>query len=175
NYTSLVSLVLKSSCDTLASFPLNCFTTLQRLTIDNCRSLESIFISETSSSLSTLQSLSVGGCEALTSLPQGMDTLTALEYIRLFNLPKLELSFCDGGLPPSLQYILVDFVRITKPVTEWGLQRLTALLGLSIEGDDIVNELLKERMLPISLVGLTIKRDSKTKSLEGNGLRHLSS
>ncbi|RHN66399.1 putative leucine-rich repeat domain, L domain-containing protein [Medicago truncatula] len=58
NYTSLVALYLQKSCDTLTSFPLNCFPILQTLYIDKCRSLESIFISETSSfSSSSLQNL----------------------------------------------------------------------------------------------------------------------
>ncbi|PNX78225.1 NBS-LRR type disease resistance protein [Trifolium pratense] len=178
NYTSLVTLELHRSCHELTSFPLNCFPTLQWLEISACRSLESIFISETSPfSLSTLQYLYVSSCEALKSLPQRMDTLTALESMALFNFPKLKLSFLEQAvLPPNLRrFIVVNSVRITKPVTEWGLQGLTTLSKLRIGGDDIVNMFLKERKLPISLVSLNIENLSETKSLEGNGLRHLSS
>ncbi|CAJ2639059.1 unnamed protein product [Trifolium pratense] len=177
NYTSLVSLELDRSCDELTSFPLNCFPILQRLTISACKSLESIFISETSPfSLLTLQDLSVSSCKALKSLPQRMDTLTDLEYLSVNNFPKLKLSFLKQAvLPPNLRFIRVTSVRITKPVTEWGLQGLTALSSMYIGGDDIVNMFLKEKKLPISLVSLTIENLSETKSLEGNGLRHLSS
>ncbi|XP_058721465.1 putative disease resistance RPP13-like protein 1 [Vicia villosa] len=177
NYTSLVSLHLDNSCNSLTSFPLNCFPMLQNLSISKCRSLESIFISKTSScSLSTLKSFYVNDCETLRSLPQRMDTLTALENIFLCNLPNLNLSLCEGAfLPPSLQSIAVDSVRVTKPVTEWGLHGLTALSLLYIKGDDIVNMLLKESLLPISLVNLEITNLSEMKFLEGNGLRHLSS
>ncbi|CAK8565010.1 unnamed protein product [Lathyrus sativus] len=176
SYTSLVSLHLLRSCNALTSFPLNCFPMLQDLSIRKCRSLESIFISETSCSPSTLKRLRIEDCEALRSLPQRMDTLTALEWITLCNLPNLNLSLCEGAfLPPNLQRIHVDSVRITKPVTEWGLRCLTALSSLEIGGDDIVNLLLKEPLLPISLVSLELQSLSEMKSLEANGLRHLSS
>ncbi|XP_058765134.1 putative disease resistance RPP13-like protein 1 [Vicia villosa] len=158
NYTSLGTLTLED-CNALTSVPLNCFPMLQNFSIYDCNSLESIFISETSScSSSTLQSFHVRDCEELRSLPQRMGTLTALEKIFLRNLPKLNLSLCEGVfLPPNLQSIVVDSVRITKPVTEWGFQCLTALSSLQIMGDDIVNILLKEPLLPISLVSLYIR------------------
>ncbi|XP_058765126.1 putative disease resistance RPP13-like protein 1 isoform X2 [Vicia villosa] len=177
NYTSLNSLELNSSCSALTSFPLNCFPMLQNLTIWKCRSLESIFISETSSCRSsTLQFFDVRECEALRSLPQRMDTLTALEKTFLRNLPNLNLSSCEGAfLPPNLQVIDLDFVRITKPVTEWGFHGLTAVSRMGIGGDDLVNVMLKELLLPITLVSIVFSNLSEMKSLEGNGLRHLSS
>ncbi|XP_050882107.1 putative disease resistance RPP13-like protein 1 isoform X3 [Lathyrus oleraceus] len=177
NYTSLVTLKLEKSCSALTSFPLNCFPVLQDLSIRKCRSLESIFISETSScSSSTLRSFVVNDCEALRSLPQRMDTLTALESITLCILPNLNLSLCEGAfLPPNLQSIIVYSVRITKPVTEWGLQGLTRVRSMNIKGNDIVNMLLKEPLLPISLVSLEFESLFEMKSLEANGLRHLSS
>ncbi|CAK8564996.1 unnamed protein product [Lathyrus sativus] len=177
NYKSLVILVLWNSCNALTSFPLNCFPMLQYLYIKKCRSLESVFISETSScSSSTLQYLEIKDCEALRSLPQRMDTLTALECITLCNLPNLNLSLCEGVfLPPNLQSIHIESVRITKSVTEWGLQGLTCVRSMEIGGDDIVDMFLKEPLLPICLVSLELKSLSEMKSLEGNGLRHLSS
>ncbi|MCH99455.1 NBS-LRR disease resistance protein [Trifolium medium] len=105
-----------------------------------------------------------------------MDTLTSLEYLSVIDFPKLKLSFLKQAfLPPNLQHIEVKSLRIAKPVTEWGLQGLTALSGMNIGGDDIVNLFLKERKLPISLVFLKIQHLSETKFLEGNGLLHLSS
>ncbi|XP_027192844.2 LOW QUALITY PROTEIN: putative disease resistance RPP13-like protein 1 [Cicer arietinum] len=162
NYTSLVNLHLAKSCNSLTSFALDGFPTLRRLHIDSCTNLESIFISKTSLLLPS-------------SLTPRMETLTSLEYLYLKNLPKL--SFCEGAcLPPNLEYIYIGSVRITTPIFEWGLQRLTALSTLSIgSDDDIVNTLLKEILLPISLRDLFIHHLSEIKSFEGNGLRHLSS
>ncbi|XP_058765299.1 putative disease resistance RPP13-like protein 1 [Vicia villosa] len=176
NYTSLVTLRL-DYCNSITSVPLNCFPMLQNFSIYDCNSLESIFISETlPCSSSALKSFHVNSCEELRSLPQRMDTLTTLESLFLKNLPNLNLSLCEGAfLPPNLQSVSVESVRITKPVREWGFQCLTALSSLHIKGDAIVNILLKEPLLPISLVCLEINDLSEMKSLEGIGLRHLSS
>lgn len=63
-----------------------------------------------------------------------------------------------------------------KPITDWGLQHLTALSKLIIgDDDDMVKTLLNNWFLPISLVSLTITHVSKMKSFEVIGLRHLSS
>jgi hypothetical protein len=203
NYTSLVTLGLQNSCDGLTCFPLDGFPALQKLYIEDCKSLESIFISETSSSQPPmLQKLSLHSCKALISLPKWMDTLATLVELDVYNcqalglLPRLDtltslkslsligpqelmLSFSEGHfLPPNLQSIYIESTSITMPpMTEWGLQSLNALSRLTLIGgdDDIVNTLLKVPLLPISLVRLSISELSATKSLEGNGLRHLSS
>ncbi|RHN66164.1 putative P-loop containing nucleoside triphosphate hydrolase, leucine-rich repeat domain, L [Medicago truncatula] len=153
---------------------------LQWLVIDGCTGLESIFISESSSDHpSTLQSLSVYSCKALISLPQRMDTLTTLERLHFYHLPKLEFALYEGVfLPPKLQTIYITSVRITKmpPLIEWGFQSLTYLSNLYIkDNDDVVHTLLKEQLLPISLVFLSISNLSEAKCLDGNGLRYLSS
>ncbi|AES69724.1 putative P-loop containing nucleoside triphosphate hydrolase, leucine-rich repeat domain, L [Medicago truncatula] len=180
NYTSLLELKLNGSCGSLSSFPLNGFPKLQLLHIEGCSGLESIFISEISSDHpSTLQNLGVYSCKALISLPQRMDTLTSLECLSLHQLPKLEFAPCEGVfLPPKLQTISIKSVRITKmpPLIEWGFQSLTYLSKLYIkDNDDIVNTLLKEQLLPVSLMFLSISNLSEMKCLGGNGLRHLSS
>ncbi|XP_058721458.1 putative disease resistance RPP13-like protein 1 [Vicia villosa] len=173
NYTSLVTLYLKNCCDSLTSFQLNGFPVLQTLSIEGCSSLESIFISENASlGLSTLQSLQVKNCDALRSLPQRMDTLIALGSLTLNNL-----SLCCevACLPPKLQFMHIESLRTTTPVSEWGFQNLYTLYDLHIGGDNIVNTLLKEHLLPNFLVSLTITNLSEMKCLEGNGLQHISS
>ncbi|XP_058788540.1 putative disease resistance RPP13-like protein 1 [Vicia villosa] len=174
NYTSLVSLYMCDSCDSLTSFPLDCFPALQRLGIHGCRSLNSIFISESPSRRqSTLQSLQITSLESESlNVNLRLDTLTNLERLDL--CCSGELSFREGVcLPPKLQSIDVSF-RETKPhVKEWGLQDLTALSSLSIrERGEMDNTLKMDSFLPISLVSLTVYGNM---SFEGNGLRHLSS
>ncbi|XP_024635166.1 putative disease resistance RPP13-like protein 1 [Medicago truncatula] len=178
NYTSLVTLHLWNSCYALTSFPLDGFPALQDLSIYGCKNLESIFITKNSSHLpSTLQSFAVYECDELRSLTLPIDTLISLERLLLGDLPELTLPFCKGAcLPPKLRSIDINTVRIATPVAEWGLQHLTSLSSLYIGGDDdIVNTLLKERLLPISLVSLYISNLCEIKSFDGNGLRHLSS
>ncbi|KAJ1381354.1 Leucine-rich repeat domain superfamily [Sesbania bispinosa] len=179
NYTSLETLEIIDSCHSLTSFPLDGFPVLQRLFICRCSCLESIFISESSSLLPlSLQSLIVYDCKALRSLPQQIDTMVALDYLSLTKLPKLEWSISKGAcLPPKLRSFEIISLRLQPPtaINEWGLQSLTALSYMRIGSDDIVNNLLKGNLLPISLVSLRISDLSEMKSLYGNGLQHLSS
>jgi len=178
NYTSLLALDMRNSCYALISFPLDGFPALQDLSLYGCKNLESIFISESSSDLSsTLQSSLIYKCDALRSLTLPTDTLISLECLSLRLLPELTLPFCKGAcLPPKLRSIFIASVRIATPIAEWGLQHLTSLSSLYIGGDDdIVNTLLNERLLPISLVSLLISNLCEIKSIDGNGLRHLSS
>jgi hypothetical protein len=66
--------------------------------------------------------------------------------------------------------------RTTQPITEWGLQGLTALSRLTIvEDDDIINTLMKESLLPISLSQLVFCFKYQEKAFDVSGLRHLSS
>ncbi|PNY05168.1 CC-NBS-LRR resistance protein [Trifolium pratense] len=173
NYTSLVTLNLKNCCDGLTSFQLNGFPMLHSLSVDGCSNLESIFISENGSlGSSTLQSLQVSNCDALRSLPQHMETLTALESLTLDSL-----SSCWKGVRLPLKFRLTPSHSMTSTttVTERGLQNLTALSDMEIGGNNVVNTLLKEQLLPIFLVSLTITNLSEMKCLEGNVLQHISS
>jgi len=177
NYTSLVSLTLWSSCDALASFPLDGFPALLTFRIYYCRSVDSIYILESPSHrLLSLQSLYIQSHDSigLFKVKLRMDTLTALEELSL--VCEGELSFCEGVcLPPKLQSISILSYGTTRPVTEWGLQDLTHISSLEIgKGDDIVNTSMKEMLLPISLVTLVFRQLDKMKSFGGNGIRHLS-
>ncbi|RHN66290.1 putative P-loop containing nucleoside triphosphate hydrolase, leucine-rich repeat domain, L [Medicago truncatula] len=175
NYTSLVSLRFYRSCDSLKSFPLDGFPVLQTLDIDDWRSLDSIYILERSSPRSSsLQSLRIKSHNSieLFEVKLKMDMLTALEDL---HMKCQKLSFSEGVcLPPKLRTIVISTKKTAPPVTEWGLQYLTALSSLWIvKGDDIFNTLMKESLLPISLVSLNIMVLSEMKSFDGNGLRHL--
>lgn len=124
NYTSLVNLYLSKSCDTLTSFPSNCFPILKTLYIDECRSLESIFISETSSfSSSSLQNLFVSRCKELRSLPQRMDTLTALVALHLYNLPNIKVILRRRFHTSQVTSILFCFRENNKASNRMGSPR----------------------------------------------------
>jgi len=82
NYTSLVTLRLRSSCDALTSFPLDGFPALQRLSIIECWNLDSIYILDRSSpQFSSLQSLGIKSHDSieLFVVKLKMDTLAALK------------------------------------------------------------------------------------------------
>ncbi|XP_058788534.1 putative disease resistance RPP13-like protein 1 [Vicia villosa] len=174
NYTSLVSLYMWDSCDSLTSFPLDGFPALQSLSILKCRSMNSTFISESPSRRqSTLQSLRIISDPSIESFKVNLrlDTLTNLEHLNL--CCHGELSFCEGVcLPSKLQSLVIECKRTKPHVKEWGLQDLTALSNLSIqERGEMDNTLTMDSFLPISLVSLTVSN----MSFEGNGLPHLSS
>jgi hypothetical protein len=105
-----------------------------------------------------------------------MDSLTSLEEL---SLCCEEVSFCEGVcLPPNLQSILLNVKqRTTQPITELGLQGLTALSRLKISADDdiVINTLMKESLLPISLSHLELYFKYQKKAFDVSGLRHLSS
>ncbi|KAK2440247.1 putative disease resistance RPP13 protein [Trifolium repens] len=171
NYTSLVSLKLHSSCDALTSFPLDGFPALQILNIYGCKSLDSIYILEIPSRRpSSLKSLDIWSHNSiqLIKVKLKMDTLTSLEEL---SLRCDELSFCEGVcLPPNLKSIYLDLNTV------WGLQGLSSLLRLTIfADDDIINTLMKESLLPISLSHLEFIFYHQMKAFDVSGLRHLSS
>ncbi|XP_020411958.1 putative disease resistance protein At3g14460 [Prunus persica] len=132
--TSLVSLTLLNSCDSMRSFPLGIFPKLTTLYFWNCENLESFCLIEEEGAvenLSHLNYLNIAGCpnlvcfphgglptpnltylefsrcEKLKSLPERIHTLTALRYLYIRDLPSLE-SIADGGLPPNLRYFIIE-------------------------------------------------------------------
>ncbi|CAN6696701.1 unnamed protein product [Malus baccata var. baccata] len=169
--TSLQSLDLFNSCDSLRSFPLGIFPNLSSLRIMRCQNLESLSVeggaNENLNSLDirycpnlvsfpdgglltpNLSSFSVGGCENLKVLPDRMHTLTALQDLWISSLPNV-VSFAQGGLPPNLQ-------------------------SLYICNCDLVETLLNEQLLPATLHNLVISSVWNLKSLDGKGLEHLTS
>ncbi|XP_048420260.1 putative disease resistance protein At3g14460 [Pyrus x bretschneideri] len=195
--TSLEYLDIEKSFHSVRSFPLGVFPKLSTLVINGCENLESFSIEGVDQNLShlnhlriydcpnlesfpngglptpNLRHLQVNGCKNLKSFPERIRTLTALGTLALYNLPNL-VSFAQGGLPPNLQYLYVRNCDRVRPSVEWGLQGLVSLREVSI-GGEIWAMLLKEQLLPTTLNSVRIAGLSSLKSLDGKGLRHLTS
>ncbi|KAM1285585.1 hypothetical protein ACFX2J_028132 [Malus domestica] len=106
-----------------------------------------------------------------------MHTLTALRNLEMFGHPNVE-SFAEGGLPPNLQSFRISCCEKLRPSVEyWGLQRLVSLRTFRIGrgSEDVLETVLKERLLPTTLHTLQISGMKSLKSLEGKGLQHLTS
>ncbi|CAN6559007.1 unnamed protein product [Malus baccata var. baccata] len=165
--TSLQSLLLSDSCDSLRSFPLGIFPNLSSLSIGNCENLESLSVEggavEGESGYYGMSKFCLFSrprfmyddkilyCDNLKLLPDRMHTLTALHDLRIANLPNV-VSFAQGGLPPNLQSF--------------------GIVGVS---RDLVETLLNEQLLPATLHHLGICGVWNLKSLDGKGLEHLTS
>ena len=158
-YSSLETLKIERSCDSLRCFPLGFFTKLIHLHIEKCRHLEFLSVLEGlhHGGLTALEAFYIlkcpefrsfprGGlptpnlrwfgvyyCKKLKSLPNQMHTLlTSLQSFEIFDCPQL-LSFPEGGLPSSLSELSIwSCNKLMTCRTEWGLQRLASLKHFSI-------------------------------------------
>ncbi|BFG20654.1 hypothetical protein CerSpe_069270 [Prunus speciosa] len=121
----------------------------------------------------------VDECEKLKSLPERLHTLTALRSLSIGYLPNLESLAEDGGLPPNLRDFSInncERLRASSVGEYWGLQALVSLEQFFISrSDHVLETLLKEQLLPTTLHTLRIVSLSTLKSLDGKGLRHLTS
>ncbi|CAL2238235.1 unnamed protein product [Prunus armeniaca] len=202
--TSLESLWIENSCDSLRNFRVSIFPKLKKLDIRGSENLESLsFIEEgVNENLSHLRELfiddcpnlmcfqcqggwptpnlnefTVGDCKNLKSLPEGIHTLTALRLLQVDDLPNLE-SFAEGGLPPNIRNLLTrSCERLRAPVVKyWGLEGLISLEFFVI-GGSILETLLKDHLLPTTLRHLVISGCDSIQVLpgEGEGLQHLTS
>ncbi|XP_027341560.1 putative disease resistance protein At3g14460 isoform X2 [Abrus precatorius] len=174
-YTSLEKLGIWNSCHSMTFFPLDCFPSLQELYICFCPMLEEI-ATQGGGVAPKLVDLNITDCVKLKALPQQI-ALPSLEHLGLSGLPELASLF----LPCTLKSLCIDLGLLScmsKHEIGFEFQRLTSLSHLYAQGFgnlDLVNILLKERLLPTSLVFLGLYHFGSLRFLEGNGLQHLTS
>ncbi|KAL3750455.1 hypothetical protein ACJRO7_011457 [Eucalyptus globulus] len=121
-------------CDSLSasSFSENRFlpATLKTLEIESCGGVESlaeILVDR----LQSLKEIEIKSCTNLRSLPQGLDTLSHLTMMRLWECPALELE-CFPPLPPGISsFWLCECPKIKSLPNQ--LRRLTSLQTLIID------------------------------------------
>ena len=160
-FSSLESLKIERSCDSLKCFPIGFFTKLIHLHIKKCRHLEFLSISSPEGfhheglpalevfyiqNCHEFRSFPGGGlptpnlrwfgvynCKKLKSLPNQMHSLLpSLQDFVVFDCPQL-LSFPQGGLPSSLSKLSIwSCNKLMTCWTEWGLQRLASLKHFTI-------------------------------------------
>ncbi|KAK2440029.1 putative disease resistance RPP13 protein [Trifolium repens] len=200
NYKSLEDLFIYSSCNSMISFTLCSLPVLKTLHIINCKNLKSILIveDELKHNLLFLRSieiwnchelesvslcglpipnlidLSLGFCENLRSLPEPINIRASLQKMSICGLPNLQ-SCSINDFPISLRELRVNKVGGVLWNTTW--EHLTSLSELRIRGDDIVKAVMnmEVRLLPISLVTLSIGDVEDIECLDGLWLHHLTS
>ena len=197
-YPSLESLCIRSSFDSLVSFPLELFPKLNHLDIHGCQNLHSFSFSNQGplQHLLSLRSLQITNCSNFVSLPEEGLPAPNLTSFRVYNcynlkslpgqmhtlLPSLQIlsirfcpeleSFPDGGLPSSLNSLeIYSCKKLIASRLGWGLQGLPSLRSFCIRGKFEISESFPEReLLPSSLTSLQIWNNPLLKSLNGDEL-----
>ena len=174
------------------SFSLGIFPKLTYFTIDGLKGLEklSIFISNGDpTSLCFLHLLNCPNLESIELLALNLKCCwissssklrslahmhSSIQELHLWDCP--ELLFQREGLPSNLCELQFRRCNKVMPQVDWGLQRLTSLTRLRMEGGCEGVELFpKECLLPSSLTSLEIEELPNLKSLDSGGLQQLTS
>ncbi|XP_040995107.1 putative disease resistance protein At3g14460 [Juglans microcarpa x Juglans regia] len=200
-YSSLERLKLFKTCESLTSFQLDQFPKLSTITTSWCKNLESFAVSERyeyDSMVSWIEihncpnfkSFPKGGlrapnltyfclnnCENLSSLPDNMHLLLpSLMCLHVLNCPEIEY-FPKDGLPSGLNSIIIYCCdKLFANRKGWVLQKLPSLIKLEIGGNSEDLESFPEAgLLPTTLTHLSINGFPNLKSLDREGLQHLTS
>ena len=174
------------------SFSLSIFPKLTYFTIHGLKGLEklSIFISNGDpTSLCFLHLLNCPNLESIELLALNLKCCwissssklrslahmhSSIQELHLWDCP--ELLFQREGLPSNLCELQFRRCNKVTPQVDWGLQRLTSLTRLRMEGGCEGVELFpKECLLPSSLTSLEIVKLPNLKSLDSGGLQQLTS
>ncbi|TQE04172.1 hypothetical protein C1H46_010166 [Malus baccata] len=163
-------------CQNLKSLPdgLCHLSNLQTLSIGNCGSLVSIPRLSGGKRPSNLRKILINSCEKLEALPEDMHNLNSLEELRI--------DYCEGlTFPPNLTSLEIWKVKSCKSLweLEWGLHRLTSLTYLYIDSDDpdtvsFPPDMVRMEMLK-SLTRLYIEGFPNLKKLSSKGFPFLTS
>ncbi|KAG6793715.1 hypothetical protein POTOM_002934 [Populus tomentosa] len=174
------------NCGSLMSFPLQMFSKLKSFQISECPNLESLVAYErthgnfTRSCLNAvcpdLTLLRLWNCSNVKSLPKCMHSLLpSLEILQLGNCPELE-SFPEEGLPAKLQSLQIRNCRkLIAGRMEWNLQALQCLSHFSFGEYEDIESFPEKTLLPTTLITLGIWDLQNLKSLDYEGLQHLTS
>ncbi|RVW93556.1 putative disease resistance RPP13-like protein 1 [Vitis vinifera] len=134
--------------------------------IQECPNLESIELPGIK-----LEYCWISSCSKLRSLAA---MHSSIQELCLWDCP--ELLFQREGVPSNLSELVIGNCNQLMPQMEWGLQRLTSLTRLRMEGSCADFELFpKECLLPYSLTCLEIVELPNLKSLDNWGLQQLTS
>ncbi|KAH9669050.1 putative disease resistance RPP13-like protein 1 [Citrus sinensis] len=163
--TSLEEITI-SCLENLKSLPdgLHNLHHLQRIWIFGCPNFESF--PEGGLPSTKLTRLTIWNCKNLKALPNCMHNLTSLLHLEIRECPSL-VSFPEDGFPTNLQSLVVDDLKISKPLFEWGLDRLASLRELRIRGG--CPDLVLSPRFPASLIQLGISDMPNLKRLSSIG------
>ncbi|XP_062117721.1 putative disease resistance RPP13-like protein 1 [Humulus lupulus] len=195
-YESLQKLSISGSFNVL---PLDSFPNIRNVEVFNCRNFESLSLSNSLKSLSTLSIeqcpnftllpnsnldcpiltlLHLLSCNKLQFLPEPLSSLLpSLQELVIDGCPELE-SLTESWLPFSLRELTIEnCVKVIKSRKNWNLQVLPNLTTFRIgdyKGEDM-DSFLEQELLPTSLTSLQIDGIACLKTLDDKGFRKLTS
>ncbi|XP_019079095.1 putative disease resistance RPP13-like protein 1 [Vitis vinifera] len=182
-----------SSCNSFSlSFSLSIFPRLNSLNISDFEGFEFLSISVSERDPTSLNYLTIEDCPDLIyielpalesaryeisrcrKLKLLAHTHSSLQELRLIDCP--ELLFQRDGLPSDLRDLEISSCNQLTSQVDWGLQRLASLTIFTInDGCRDMESFPNESLLPSTLTSLYISNLPNLKSLDSNGLRHLTS
>uniref|UniRef100_A0A7N0TXA2 Disease resistance protein n=1 Tax=Kalanchoe fedtschenkoi TaxID=63787 RepID=A0A7N0TXA2_KALFE len=123
-----------SVCYVVESFPpdVELPSTLQSLKITSCHALTTISGEFLSSCSNSLRELTIENCDNLVCLPRSLSTLQSLRILSLLECPKLVI-LKDCGLPTALTHLTIKNCDEMKAVSNLRLTKLTSLTHLELE------------------------------------------
>ncbi|KDO37981.1 hypothetical protein CISIN_1g023528mg [Citrus sinensis] len=136
----------------------------ERIWIFGCPNLESF--PEGGLPSTKLTRLTIWKCKNLKALPNCIHNLTSLLHLEIRECRSL-VSFPEDGFPTNLQSLVVDDLKISKPLFEWGLDRFACLRELRIRGG--CPDLVSSPRFPASLTQLGISDMPTLKCLSSVG------
>uniref|UniRef100_F6I2A5 R13L1/DRL21-like LRR repeat region domain-containing protein n=1 Tax=Vitis vinifera TaxID=29760 RepID=F6I2A5_VITVI len=173
--------------------------TLKKLTIEDCWRLESLLEGIDSNNTCRLEWLHVWGCPSLKSIPRGyfpstleilsiwdceqlesipgnlLQNLTSLRLLNICNCPDV-VSSPEAFLNPNLKQLSIsDCENMRWPPSGWGLDTLTSLGELFIQGPfrDLLSFSGSHLLLPTSLTTLQLGNLRNLKSIASTSLQSL--
>jgi hypothetical protein len=124
----------------------------------------------------SLRSLSITGCDSSPSLPFSLHLFTNLQFLHLYDFPRLE-SFPRGGLPSNLFVLEIwNCPKLIASREEWGLFQLNSLKEFTVSDEfENVESFPEENLLPPTLKWLHLRNCSKLRIMNNKGFLHLNS
>ncbi|KAF2309188.1 hypothetical protein GH714_001124 [Hevea brasiliensis] len=173
---SLKSLSIRNCPTQLLRSLGNGLSHLTELSIIDCPELESFPLM--GMSIPTLINFRIYSCENFRCLPNQMQNLVSLQSLEIYDCHGL-VSFPEEGLSPNLTRLMIwDCQKLTQPISQWGLHRLTFLKELTVRNTCPSTDLEVSSpdedglLLPISLTDLCICGFKNLKSIS-RGLQSL--
>ncbi|MED6119003.1 hypothetical protein PIB30_007893 [Stylosanthes scabra] len=158
-------------CDSLTLLPLKDLPNLRTLTMDACKSIESIVVpQDVEYALPSLSYLEIKYCPRFVTLSTLVLATPHLESLTLINCPEID-SFPEGSL--TILWIK-NCQKLARYITSKGLH-CRGLTSLILYSWDDVTSFPRKDCLPVSLRSLCLGEFPNLETLDCGGLQHLTS